>query len=84
MKKQNEQKTETTVQKSEKPVKKGKLFFLYADGRGFIHTDPQTGAPSFTAGEIVKFTSLSKAKTACEFIMRFKIASDVHVFTKVA
>lgn len=82
MKKQNT----TTQQNNEKAKrqKKQRLFFVYADGKGFLMNSDDS-IPTFgTTGEIMRFTERRKAVATVEFMKQFKIAEDVSVFAKIA
>ena len=87
MKKQNEVKNETKNEQTAikpKRVRKEHLFFLYAEGNGFIHLDKEVGAvPNFTNGELLYFTSRASANFAREFFLNIKVAEEISIFAKV-
>jgi len=87
MKKQNETKNETKVeQMTIKPrrMKKSNIFFLYVEGKGFIHLDEEVGAmPNFNDGEILNFPSRASANYAREFFINMKLAEKIDIFAKV-
>ena len=81
MKKQNETKNETPTQKR---VRKEHIFFLYVNGKGFIHLDKEVGAaPSFTDGELLSFPSKASANYAREFFLSMKLADSIDIVAKV-
>lgn len=81
MKKQNETKNEITKQKR---VRKERIFFLYANGKGFIHLDKEVGAiPNFDKGELLSFSSKTSANFAREFFLSMKLAEEISIFAKV-
>lgn len=89
MKKQNEVKNETnneqTVTKP-KREKKQNLFFLFADGKGFIHLNVEKGVgmvPNFADGELLYYTSRASANFAREFFLKMKAAEKISIFAKV-
>ena len=82
MKKQTNEKVEVKVQKKEK---KSRKFFLYVDGKGFIHLNKEVGAtPNFDNGEILWYTSRRSALYAREFFISIKLADSIDILTKVA
>ena len=87
MKKQNEVKNETKNEQTAikpKRVRKEHLFFLYTEGKGFIHLDKEVGAvPNFTNGELLYFTSRASANFAREFFINIKVAEEISIFAKV-
>lgn len=83
MKKQMNEKTEEV--KVQKKEKKSRKFFLYVDGKGFIHLDKEVGAvPNFDNGEILWYTSRRSALYAREFFISIKLADSIDILTKVA
>ncbi len=83
MKKQMNTKTEEV--KVQKREKKNRKFFLYVDGKGFIHLDKEVGAvPNFDNGEILWYTSRRSALYAREFFISIKLADSIDILTKVA
>lgn len=87
MKKQNEVKNETkNEQMAIKPkrIRRERKFFLYVEGKGFIHLDKEVGAmPNFTDGEILCYTSRASANFAREFFINIKLADKIDLFAKV-
>lgn len=86
MKKQN---TNTTMKTNDddkvKKERSNRLFFLYVEGKGFIHLDKEVGAmPNFTDGELLSFPSKSGAKYAREFFINLKLADKIDIMAKVA
>jgi hypothetical protein len=86
MKKQN---TNTTMKTNDddkvKKERRNRLFFLYVEGKGFIHLDKEVGAmPNFTDGELLSFPSKSGAKYAREFFINLKLAEKIDIMAKVA
>ena len=62
-----------------------RLFFLYVEGKGFIHLDKEVGAmPSFTDGELLSFPTRAGAKYAREFFINLKVADKIDIVAKVA
>ena len=83
MKKQMNEKTEEV--KVLKKEKKSRKFFLYVDGKGFIHLDKEVGAtPNFDNGEILWYPSRRSALYAREFFISIKLADSIDILTKVA
>ena len=84
MKKTNNKSIEATEVKVRRQ-KKMTTFFLYVEGRGFIHLDEEVGAmPNFSKGELLSFTSKSSANYAREFFINIKLAEKIDIFAKVA
>ena len=85
MKKQNKNdntNAETIMVKKERAKR---LFFLYVDGKGFIHLDKEVGAmPNFTDGELLSFPTRAGAKYAREFFINLKVADKIDIMAKVA
>lgn len=86
MKKQNiTTNTNTNDDDKVKKERSNRLFFLYVDGKGFIHLDKEVGAmPSFTDGELLSFSTRSSAKFAREFFINLKVADKIDIMAKVA
>lgn len=86
MKKQNTNKTMNTNDDDKvKKERSNRLFFLYVEGKGFIHLDKEVGAmPNFTDGELLSFPSKSGAKYAREFFINLKLAEKIDIMAKVA
>lgn len=82
MKKQNKNDNMDNMVKKERAKRQ---FFLYVDGKGFIHLDKEVGAmPSFTDGELLSFSTRSSAKFAREFFINLKVAENIDIMAKVA
>lgn len=82
MKKQNKNDNMDNMVKKERAKR---LFFLYVDGKGFIHLDKEVGAmPSFTDGELLSFPTRAGAKYAREFFINLKVADKIDIMAKVA
>lgn len=80
MKKMNE----ANEAKAEKKREKRK-FFLYVEGKGFIHLPKECGAvPSFDKGELLTYSSRSMAMYAREFFISIKLAEQIDILAKVA
>lgn len=66
-------------------TKKCRKFFLYAEGKGFIHLSKEVGAmPSFDKGDILWYTSRKSAMYAREFFISIKLADSIDILSKVA
>ena len=82
MKKQNKNDNMDNMVKKERAKR---LFFLYVEGKGFIHLDKEVGAmPSFTDGELLSFPTRAGAKYAREFFINLKVADKIDIMAKVA
>ena len=82
MKKQNKNDNMDNMVKKERAKRQ---FFLYVDGKGFIHLDKEVGAmPNFTDGELLSFPTKSGAKYAREFFINLKVAENIDIMAKVA
>lgn len=81
MKKQNEVKNEQTSTK-QKRTKREHLFFLYANGKGFICAS-MDGMPTIGGNEPLFYTDRRKANFAIEFFKQMKLAEDIALVAKV-
>lgn len=79
MKKQNEKNNEVKVKKE----RAKKLFFLYADDKGFI-CEGANGLPTIGWKNPITYTERKMAVCAVGFFKMIKLASKVSVFMNIA
>lgn len=80
MKKQNETKNETP--KMRKPRTK-RLFFLYAEGKGFLAYNEE-GQPTFDCDkELMRFENKREAVFAADFCKKLHLADSIDIMAKV-
>lgn len=80
MKKQNE--TNNEITKVRKPRAK-RLFFLYAEGKGFLAYDEE-GKPTFDCDkELMRFENKREAVFAKDFCKKLNLADNIDIMAKV-
>ncbi|MBR1587606.1 MAG: hypothetical protein IJ658_04690 [Kiritimatiellae bacterium] len=83
MKKQNNETKNEQTNTKQKRVRKEHLFFLYADGKGFVCAG-NDGIPTVGGDLPLSFTERKMAMFAMKFFKQIKLADDIALFAKIA